>query len=158
MKNSEWIPSGQDYQKSFTAGVTAKEAFENITKVADWWTKSFKGNAKNVNDEFDVSFGPTTVNFKVIESVLYKKLVWLVTDCYLDWLNNKTEWKDTKIVWNISEENKSAKVEMTHVGLLPGIECYKDCEAGWNQYVGESLPMLIAGNKGVLYEGSREKQ
>lgn len=148
----------QDYQKNFNAGVIAKEAFEKITNVADWWTKSFKGNAKNVNDEFDVSFGPTTVNFKVIESVPYKKLAWQVTDCYLDWLKEKTEWKDTTIVWNISEENRYVRVEMTHVGLVPGIECYKDCEAGWNQYVGESLPRLMAGVEGVLYEGSRDNQ
>ncbi len=144
-----------DYQKSFNAGVTAKEAFENITNVAGWWTASFKGSAKNVNDEFEVTFGKTKVNFKVTESVPYKKLVWLVTDCYLDWLNDKTEWKDTKIVWNISKENKSTKIEMTHVGLVPGIECYNDCEAGWNQYVGESLPKLISAAKGILFEGSR---
>ena len=144
-----------DYQKSFNAGVTAKEAFENITNVAGWWTASFKGSAKTVNDEFEVTFGKTKVNFKVTESVPYKKLVWLVTDCYLDWLNDKTEWKGTKVVWNISEENKSAKVEMTHVGLVPGIECYNDCEAGWNQYVGESLPKLISAAKGILFEGSR---
>ncbi len=137
----------QDYQKSFIADATAKEAFENIINVGEWWTKSFKGSAKNVNDVFDVTFGKTTVNFKVIESVPYKKLVWLVTDCYLDWINNKTEWNDTKIVWNISEENKSVKIKMTHVGLIPGIECYKDCEAGWNQYFGESLPKLIALEK-----------
>ncbi len=144
-----------DYQKSFNAGVTAKEAFENITNVAGWWTASFKGSAKTVNDEFEVTFGKTKVNFKVTESVPYKKLVWLVTDCYLDWLNDKTEWKDTKIVWNISKENKSTKIEMTHVGLVPGIECYNDCEAGWNQYVGESLPKLISAAKGILFEGSR---
>ena len=145
----------QDYQKSFNTGVTAKEAFENITNVADWWTKSFNGSAKNVNDVFDVTFGKTTVNFKVTESVPYKKLVWLVTDCYLDWLNDKTEWKGTKVIWNITEENKSAIVEMTHVGLVPGIECYNDCEAGWNQYVGESLPKLISAAKGIIFEGSR---
>ena len=144
-----------DYQKSFNAGVTAKEAFENITNVAGWWTASFKGSAKTVNDEFEVTFGKTKVNFKVTESVPYKKLVWLVTDCYLDWLNDKTEWKDTKIVWNISKENKSTKIEMTHVGLVPGIECYNDCEAGWNQYVGESLPKLISAAKGIIFEGSR---
>jgi hypothetical protein len=148
----------EDYQKSFNTGVTVKEAFEIITNVDKWWAKSFKGNAKNVNDEFDVSFGPTTVNFKVIESVPYKKLVWLVTDCYLDWLKNKTEWKDTKIVWNISEENEFTRLEMTHIGLVPGIECYKDCEAGWNQYVGESLPKLMAGVIEVLNEGSGNKQ
>ena len=145
----------QDYQKSFSTNVTAKEAFENITNVSDWWTNSFKGSAKNLNDMFEVSFGETKVNFKVIEAIPFKKLVWQVTGCYLDWLKNKTEWNGTKIVWNISEGKKTTQIEMTHVGLVPGIECYKDCEAGWNQYVGESLPKLIASGKGVIFEGSR---
>ena len=145
----------QDYKKTFSANVTSKEAFENIVNVGDWWTKSFKGSAKKLNDEFDVTFGKTNVNIKVTESVPYSKLVWLVTDCYLDWLDNKTEWKDTKIVWNITEENDFTKIEMTHVGLVPELECYKDCEAGWNQYTGESLPKLIATGKGVIFEGSR---
>ena len=140
----------QDYQKSFSSGVTAKEAFEYVTKVADWWTSSFKGSAINLNDEFNVTFGKTTVDFKVIKSVPYKKLVWQVTDCYLDWLKNKTDWKGTSIVWNITEKNNIATIEMTHKGLVPGIECYKDCESGWNQFVGESLPSLITNGKGIL--------
>ncbi len=143
----------QDYQKSFIADVTAKEAFENIIDVGEWWTKSFKGSAKNVNDVFDVTFGKTTVNFKVIESIQYKKLVWLVTDCYLDWLNNKTEWKDTKIVWKISEENKSAKVEMTHIGLVPGVECYNDCRKGWDFYIEKSLYKFLTEGKGLPDQG-----
>ena len=145
----------QDYQKSFTVNVTAKEAFANIVNVSDWWTSSFKGSAENLNDEFDVTFGKTTVNFKVIESIPFKKLIWKVTDCCLDWLNNKTEWKDTEIVWNISSEKNKTKIKMTHVGLVPGIECYNDCEAGWNQYAGESLPALIATDKGIIFEGSK---
>jgi hypothetical protein len=145
----------QDYQKSFTVNVTAKEAFANIVNVSDWWTSSFKGSAENLNDEFDVTFGKTTVNFKVIESIPFKKLIWKVTDCCLDWLNNKTEWKDSEIVWNISSEKNKTKIKMTHVGLVPGIECYNDCEAGWNQYAGESLPALIATGKGIIFEGSR---
>ncbi len=142
----------KDYRRSFTANVTAKEAFENIVDVAGWWTKSFKGRAAKVDDVFGVTFGETKVNFKVIEAIPYKKLVWLVTDCYLDWLKNKTEWKDTRILWEITEKDKSVKIEMTHLGLVPGLECYKNCEEGWNQYAGDSLPKLIAGGKGVILE------
>ncbi len=97
------------------------------------------------------------MKFKVIDSIPFKKLTWLVTDCYLDWLNNKTEWTGTKLVWKISEKNNETKVEMTHVGLVPDMECYNDCQAGWNQYAGESLPKLIATGKGVIFEGSRDK-
>ena len=145
----------QDYQKTFTTETNAKKAFENIVNVGGWWTNSFKGSAKNVNDEFSVNFGATWVKFKVVESIPYKKLTWLVTSCHLDWIKNKTEWDGTKIVWNISEENNKTKVEMTHVGLIPGVECYSNCESGWNQYTGESLPQLIATGKGTISEESK---
>ena len=145
----------QDYHRTFTANVTAKEAYDNIVNVSNWWTNSFKGSAKNSGDTFGVTFGETKVAFKVVEAVPYKKLVWEVTDCYLHWLKNKTEWTGTKVIWDFSEEEKGTRVEMTHLGLVPGIECYKDCEAGWNQYVGESLPKLIAPGKGIVCEGSR---
>ena len=138
----------QDYHRSFTTNVTAEKAYVNITDVSGWWTKSFKGSAKEKNDVFEVSFGETKVTFKVIEAIANKKLVWLVSECYLAWLNDKTEWKGTKVVWDISEENRTTKIEMTHLGLVPGVECYKDCEAGWNQYVGESLPKLLTTGEG----------
>jgi hypothetical protein len=138
----------QDYHRSFTTTVTAEKAYVNITDVAGWWTKSFKGSAKERNDIFEVSFGETKVTFKVIEATPYKRLAWLVDDCYLAWLSDKTEWKGTKVVWDISEENKATKIQMTHLGLVPGVECYKDCEAGWNQYVGESPPKLLTTGEG----------
>lgn len=144
-----------DYRKTFRTNVSAINVYDSISNVSDWWTTSFKGSARNVNDTFGVTFGKTRVDFKVIEAVPARKLVWEVTDCHLDWLNNKTEWAGTKIIWTISQEKKATNVEMVHVGLVPGIECYKDCEAGWNQYVGESLPKLLAEGKGIVFEGSR---
>ncbi len=145
----------QDYHKTFTSGVTAKEAFDNIVNVSAWWTNSFRGSARNVNDTFDVTFGKTRVAFKVIEAIPFRKLTWEVTDCYLDWINNKTEWTGTKVQWEISEEKKTTKIDMTHIGLVPGIECYKDCETGWNEHVGESLRNLISNGKGAIFEESR---
>jgi len=144
----------QDYHKSITVPVGSAEVFKNIIKVSDWWTNTFKGSAGKVDDVFKVSFGKTKVDFKVKEIIPDKKIVWQVTDCYLDWINNKSEWKGTEIVWEISEKNNRSKIDMTHIGLIPGIECYKDCETGWNQYVGESLPKLIETGKGVIFDGS----
>jgi len=144
----------QDYHNSFMINVSPKVAYENILKVSQWWTSTFKGSAAKAGDTFDVTFGKTTVAFKVVEAVPQKKLVWLVTDSHLDWQNNKTEWTGTKVVWDISEDEKGTRVDMTHVGLVPEAECYKNCEEGWNGYVGESLPKLIASGAGVVYEGS----
>ena len=101
-------------------------------------------------------FFSTFVDFEVAEVIPDQKAVWLVTDCNLPFVANKTEWKNTKVVWQLSRENGKTRVIMTHVGLVPGIECYKNCEAGWNFYVTESLLKLLAEGKG-LPDGLRRR-
>jgi len=142
----------QDYHKSITTKVSAEEAFKKIYSVGKWWTANFKGSAKNLNDIFTLRFGKNKFTFKVVEVVPNKKLVWLSTDCYMPWLKDKTEWKNTKIVFEISEGENQTRIDLTHIGLVPGIECYNVCEAGWNQYFGESIPELLATGKGILFD------
>jgi hypothetical protein len=142
----------KDYHKGITAKITSEEAFKNIANVAGWWTSHFKGNTANVNDTFRVTFGENWFSFKVIESVPNKRSVWLCTDCSMVWLNNRNEWKGTKIVWEISEYKNGIKIDMTHVGLVSSTECYGTCSIGWENYIGESLPKLIKTGKGVLFD------
>ena len=139
----------QDYHSSITANISPEEAFANISQVSAWWTTSFEGSAQKQNDVFTVRFGETFVTFKVIEMVAHKKIVWQVIDCYLHWLTDKKEWSGTKIVWEISTANDAVKIDMTHIGLVPGIECYENCEKGWNHFVKESLFKLLTAHKGL---------
>ncbi len=139
----------RDYQTNITVNVTAEEAQGAISKVSEWWTKSFKGKSQKQGDTFSVNFGETFVDFKIDEVIPDRKIVWKVTDCNLHWIEDKKEWKDTKIVWEISGNGKSTKIDMTHVGLVPEVECYNDCRKGWNFYVNESLLKLLNEGKGI---------
>ena len=109
----------QDYHSSITVNMPAAQAFDNICNVAGWWTENIEGGSKKLNDVFTVYFGETFVTFKIIEVIPKKKIVWLVTDCDLPWLNDKKEWKNTEVVWEISTHNNSTQIDMTHVGLTP---------------------------------------
>ena len=104
---------------------------------------------KSTNDIFTTHFGETFVTFKVVEVVPQKKIVWLVTDCYLHWLKDKTEWTNTKLSFEISTENDETKILFTHIGLAPEVECYNDCRKGWDQYIKDSLLKLITEGKGL---------
>jgi alpha-amylase/alpha-mannosidase (GH57 family) len=136
----------ENYHKAITVKTTAMEAFKSISNIAGWWNPAFlqfEGNTANLNDVFRVSWGGKTwVSFKVIESVPEKRLVWLVTDCYLDFVKDEKEWKDTKVVWDISADEDGIRIEMTHVGLVPGVECYNECSSGWNKHIGNELLKL----------------
>ena len=88
----------QDFSYSLTVKDSAKEAMKKISQVNLWWAKEFKGNARKLDDEFSVYFGGTYVNFKISEVIPDKKIIWLVTDCNLEWIEDKKEWKNTEAI------------------------------------------------------------
>jgi hypothetical protein len=139
----------QDYHCSITANVTAKEAFESISHVSAWWAKHFEGSAQQLDDVFTVRFGETYVTFKIVKWVPNKTIVWEVTDCYLHWLKDKTEWKGTKTAWDIAEMNHTTQINFTHQGLVPQVECYGNCVKGWDQYIKGSLLTLLTQKEGI---------
>jgi hypothetical protein len=146
----------QDYSKSFMVrNISAEEAFKKIMNVVNWWTSSFIGSAEREGDEFKVTFGDTRVYFRVLEVVPNTKMLWQVTNCNLHWLNNKKEWKDTQVLWEVSEEKDGVKITMMHLGLVPAMGCFDNCREGWNEYIGTSLPQYIAAGKGAISEDAK---
>jgi hypothetical protein len=136
-----------NFHRTISVNVSPKEAIEKINQVDKWWAKKVKGKAEKLNDAFTVDFGSTFVDFTISELVPNKKVVWKVTDCNLDWITNKKEWNGTEVVFEISEKNNATQIDFTHVGLVPGVECYSDCEAGWTGHVTGSLVKFM--NEGV---------
>ncbi len=121
-----------------------------FTRVREWWTKNYRRAIQQKKyDLFTVHFGETWVKFQITELVPHQKIVWLVTDCFLHWLNDKKEWKGTEVKFEIStvKEGNEGKHE-THVGLVPQAECFENCKTGWNFFAGESLLKLITEKKG----------
>ena len=123
---------------------TSNEVYFAITNVKEWWTENFEGASKKLNDEFTVTFGETFIKLKVVELVNNYKVVWLVTDCYKHFLENKKEWVNTKICFDIfNEGNEKTKLIFTHFGLVNPLECYEICCDAWNGYLQGSLKSLI---------------
>ena len=143
----------QSYHSSIVVNESAMEAYDKISRVNEWWAANFEGSAKNLGDVFTVRFGETYVTFKLIEAIPGKKVTWLVTDSHLPWQNDKTEWTDTKIVFEISTENNATKIDMTHLGLTPEVECFENCQAGWDHYIQKSLFKFMEEGQGVLQKG-----
>ena len=143
----------QSYHSSIVVNEGAMQAYDKISRVNEWWAANFEGSAKNLGDAFTVRFGETYVTFKLTEAIPGKKVTWLVTDSYLPWQNDKTEWTGTKIVFEISIENNATKIDMIHLGLTPEVECFENCQAGWNHYMQKSLFKFMEEGQGVLQKG-----
>jgi hypothetical protein len=136
----------QNYNCVYSGNISPAAAADEINSVAIWWSEDFTGASEKAGDVFTVRFGKEIYKtFKITELVPEKKIVWQVIDCYMPWLNDKHEWTGTSVVWEISGKNGSTQVSMTHVGLVPEVECYNDCEKGWNYYLKESLFKLLNG-------------
>ena len=148
----------QDYNISISANVTSQEAFDGICRVSEWWATDFKGNSQKPDDIFTVDFSGTWVTFKVVEFIPNQIIVWLVTDCYLAWINDKKEWLGTRLNWEITTENNTTQISFTHIGLVPGIECYNDCKEGWGFHIGKSLLQLLTEKKGIPNVNTRERE
>jgi len=138
----------KDFHRTIMVTASPAEAMKKISQVNGWWAKSFSGSAEKLNDEFTVRFGETFVDFRISELVPDKKVVWKVTDCNLHWIKTKKEWNGTQVVFEISPEKNKTKIDFTHIGLVPGVECYKDCEVGWDGHITNSLVNFINEGKG----------
>ena len=139
----------QNYHRQVTVQKKAAEVVDEICHVSDWWAKDLTGSSSTVNDVFTVRFGETFVTFRITELVPGEKIVWHVNDCNLHWQNDKKEWNDTEVIWEVSPRNDSTQIDFTHVGLIPGVECYDQCVKGWDFYVAESLRKLINEGQGL---------
>jgi hypothetical protein len=72
-----------------------------------------------------------------------------VQDNYFNFTQDETEWKDTRISFEISKRGDRTEVHFTHIGLVPQYECYDVCSNGWNTYINGSLHSLITTGKGL---------
>jgi len=138
----------QNYSLGLTVKASAKETMKKINQVNLWWAKNFKGQASNLNDEFSVYFGDTFVNFRISEVIPDKKIVWQVTDCYLHWISDKTEWKDTEVIWSLTEQSEKTHIDFVHKSLTPESDCYESCKPGWTHHIRDSLLKLIEKGMG----------
>ncbi|MBS1496134.1 MAG: hypothetical protein JSU03_14340 [Bacteroidetes bacterium] len=73
--------------------------------------------------------------------------MWIVTDSLIDLpaLKNKTEWINTKIVWEIADRSNFTTLKLTHFGLTPQVECYEICIAGWGQFTNSLTDFINTG-------------
>jgi hypothetical protein len=141
--------TSQNFTSSFTVEQTPAEVFDAIKNVRGWWTGEVEGNADEVGDEFAYRYpGAHYSKQRVVELAPAKKVVWLVVDSHLDGPEDPNEWTGTEITFEIAENDGATEIRFSHLGLVPGFECFETCSSAWGFYVNGSLKRLIATGEG----------
>ena len=144
--------TSHDYTITFRTEQTPETVFEAICNVPAWWSEAFRGNAARPGDEFEVRFfGDVHYSrHRLTEAVPGQKITWLVTDSSLNFVQDKSEWTGTTNSFEIIPSGSGTELRFTHQGLTPQLECFKNCNSGWNQYL-QSLLQLINTGTGAPY-------
>ncbi len=142
------MPS-QNYTATISVDQSPKEAFDAIRNVRGWWSEEIEGSTAKVGDEFKYRYRDVhSCTMKLVELAPNKRIAWLVTDNYFDFIDDKTEWKGTKVVFDIANSGEKTEIRFTHEGLVPEYECFTICSNAWGSYINGSLKNLIATGKG----------
>jgi hypothetical protein len=137
------------FTTNFSVDQTPEEAFNAISNVRGWWSEEIEGSTDTLGDEFTYRYKDAHYcKLKLIEVIPDKKVIWLVLDNHFNFTEDESEWKGTKITFEVSKKDDKTEVHFTHLGLVPDYECYGVCSNAWGSYINGSLRSLITTGKG----------
>ena len=153
-----------DFTTTILVDQSPKEVFIAVNDPRAWWSEEIEGTTNKLNEEFNYHFEDIhRCRLKVVEMIPDKKVVWHVLSNYFkpgifndaghqkpgsEFANDKAEWTDTKIVFEISKKDNKTQLRFTHLGLVPENECFEVCVNAWTHYIQQSLFALITTGKG----------
>jgi len=146
--NTKNLNTNQMENQNYTATIVVKKdaqtVFNAIKNFRAWWSEEIQGETGTLGETFFYHYKDVHLcKIKLIEEVNNKKLVYLVTENEFNFVEDKTEWVNTKLIFEIAEEGNQTKVIFTHEGLTPDYECYEVCNDAWTSYIQGSLKDLI---------------
>jgi hypothetical protein len=147
-ERSSDMAAKKDFTTTLMVDNTPKEVFDAINNVRGWWSGENVGRTDRLG-EFQHRHGDMhRCTIKITELVPGRMVHWRVVDNYFDFVKDKSEWKDTDIVFEIVKKKDKTEVRFTHVGLVPSYECYDICSDAWGRLINGSLRDLITKGKG----------
>lgn len=141
--------NNKDFSTTIQVDATPQKVFDAINNVRGWWSENIEGATDQLNSEFRYHYEDVhRATIKVTEMQAGKKVIWHVLDNYFKFTKDEKEWKDTYVLFEISEQDGKTQLKFTHQGLVPDYECFQICQDAWTHYIQGSLKDLILTGKG----------
>lgn len=139
----------QDFTSTILVNKTPTETFRTIQNFKAWWSEDIEGETDKPGETFFYHYKDIHLcKIKFIEAIQDRKLVYQVLANEFSFIEDKTEWVNSRMVFDISKEDGQTKVVLTHEGLTPAHECYNICHDAWTGFIQNSLKNLINTGKG----------
>jgi len=139
---------GKNYSTTFTVDQTPEQVFKAVNNVRGWWSGEIKGDTDKLGAEFTYRVPDAHYSKQQItEFISGKKVVWRVLEADLSFVKDKSEWKGTDIVFEITKRGDKTEVRFTHIGLVSEYECYDSCSNAWGLLIKGNLRKLITTGK-----------
>jgi hypothetical protein len=100
----------KNFTTTFLVNQSPKQVFKAVTNVRGWWQGLYEeeiiGKTETLQDEFTFRAGGGAhySKQKLIELLPDQRVVWLVTEGELSFVEKKEEWIGTKIIFDIQEK------------------------------------------------------
>lgn len=139
----------KDYSTSIMVDKDVSSAFDSIKNFRGWWSKEIEGNTDKLGDTFFYHYKDVHLcKIKLTEVQKDKKLVYQVLDNQFNFTKDKTEWINTRLVFDLQPDGDKTRIIFTHEGLVPEYECYAVCKDAWKSYIQGSLKSFIETGTG----------
>lgn len=148
-KQKQQKMDNKDFTSTISVEKSTAEAFNAIKNFRGWWSEDIEGATDQPDKIFFYHYKDVHLcKIKLVEEVTGKKLVYEVVDNQFSFTKDKTEWIGTKLIFDITGDDKQATIKFTHKGLTPEYECYNVCNDAWTGFIQKSLKDLINTGKG----------
>ena len=119
-------------------------AFQTTEAISAWWGP-ITGTAVE-GGRFRADFGEGRYHEIVVTSVEPHRVEWTSAAAP----HHHGEWEGTTMVFDLAPAGEGTRLSFRHAGLVPQLECYDNCSAGWTQVLA-SLVSYVDTGKGHPY-------
>ena len=141
--------ANKSYSSTILVNTSAPDAFTAIQNFRGWWSQEIEGNTNKLGETFFYHYKDVHLcKIRLVEREENKKLVYQVLDNEFNFIKDKTEWLNTRLIFELQPLGDKTEITFTHEGLVPEYECYAVCQDAWTSYIQGSLKEFIETGTG----------
>jgi uncharacterized protein YndB with AHSA1/START domain len=148
--------NADSYTKTLLIRASPHKLYEAVTTargLKGWWSDDTVAGDGGITVRFG---GEISQTLRLVDATPDKKVVWewIAQHFPVEGTTQTDEWVGTRVSFEIqANPDGSSTLVFTHLGLTPQLDCYGQCNAGWNLYL-ESLRGYLEQGAGTPFTGT----